>query len=96
MLLCLRICNIMEGVENPKKDICNFLSDECGCHYSYSFKQCQRMSAERHLLEKSSQKCVMSLHVHSFEHIGEHIVDLEWDQRFTLNTLESTCIPSKT
>ena len=50
------------------------------------------MSAECHLLEK----CVMSWHVHSFEHIGEHIVDLEWHQRFTLNTLESTCIRSKT
>ena len=44
------------------------------------------------------KKCVMSLHVHSFERIGVHIVDLnlEWNQSFTLNTLESTCILSET
>ena len=86
------------GGQNPNNDICNLTSDECGCHYYYSFKQCQRMSAEHHLLEKSSHKFVMSLHVHSFELIGEHIVDLdlEWHQSFTLNTLESACIHSET
>ena len=54
MPLSSRICNFMEGVENPNKDICNLTADECGCHYYYSLKQCHRMSAERRLLERSS------------------------------------------
>ena len=61
--------------------------------HSNSARECQQNVIYS---KNPPEKCVMSLHVHSFEHIGEHIVDLEWDQRFTLNTLESTCIPSKT